>query len=199
MAGRTVSREELDVVAKQLFKHQDFKISALKKRVTSNKWSPTTLITYYTGMRRFIATGDADLNRAPKVFYDLIKEYMNTHVSKLTPSEADRASAYTEKKRTSGPVKKIRVKSSADMFENKSPKVGSNKIEIKEETLEALKKVPEKIHTVGLLLKDGEDTIIRVFENEDVLKGFKQAFKYMDKSNELTFNEVDVTYTTRVV
>ena len=70
----------------------------------------------------------------------------------------------------------------------------TTKIEVKPETLEAIKNTPTKVRTVGLLLKDGEDTIIRVFENEDVLKGFTQAFKYLDKNNELTFDVVDVTY-----
>lgn len=187
MAGRTVDRSEMDVIAKQLFKHQDFKISSIRKKVISDKWSPTTIITYYTGMRRFIATGNADLNRAPKVFYDLIREYMNTHVAKLTPSESDKAAAYTEKKRTSGKVRTI-VKATKPV--TRDPR----KIEIKPETLEAIKSVPKKVKTVGLLLKDGEDTIIRVFENEDVLKGFTQAFKYLDKNNELTFDVVDITY-----
>lgn len=190
--GKQVQDKELlKHVAVQLYKYQDFKAAVWKDKINVNGYSPATLQTYYSGMRSFLSTGKIDTNRAPRLFYDYIQECVSTHYAKLTPSEKDRVRTYVYTKGRSSKVRKFKD-------ESITPVTSTNKIEIKEETLEAIKNTPERVKTVGLLLKDGEDTIIRVFENADVLKGFKQAFKYMDKSNELTFTEVDVTYSIRM-
>ena len=190
---RHIDTEALNSVATQLFKHQDFKLSVALQRVKSNVYRPGTLQTYFTGMRRFIATGDADLNRAPQAFYDLIRSYMNTHVAKLTPSEADKADTYTARghNRRGGKVKVVKP---AEKKVTKDP----SKIQLSNETLEKIKKIPEKVHTVGLMVSGKNTSKIKVFKNEDVLEGYMEAYKEMDENNELTFDIVDVIYSKRV-
>ena len=122
-------------VAQNLYKHQNFKSSAIPGRVHSSYYKDSSIVALHSILRRYLATGKRDEVRASRLFYDTIDNLRNTHCSILRPSVEEEAKPYVEcpirGKKAKAPVKVI---TPAKKY---SP--NSNKIEISNDTMEKIK------------------------------------------------------------
>lgn len=170
-------------VAQKLYKHQNFKSTSIPERVTSSYYKSSSIVALHSILRRYLATGLKDEERASALFYDTIDNLRNTHCSILRPSADEEARPYTacpkrgKKAKKASPVKVITPA--------KKYNPNSNKIEISEETMEAIK---SRNTFMALQLDDSFMT----FKNDDEMNGFLKACTQFGKSSE-EFKKVKIT------
>lgn len=185
MAGRTVDMEKVEKLGKLLYQHQNFNNAALRTKLSNSGAPYGTIITYMSGLRNFLRTGNMDTHRAPKEFYRVVQNCKDTHCGILTPAEQDKLRDYSQRTKR-GPNKSSKVKT----YKDETLKTSSNmsgKIELSEETRN---KIIGRNNAIGVLY----DNKIILVENEDMLKGFLM-FSDLIKGSE--FKVIDLSYKIR--
>lgn len=76
-------------VIRELYRHQNFKVKSILARVNRGGITESSLITYNSALRTYLATGRKGKSCSNR-FYAIIDELKASHCSILTPSEADR-------------------------------------------------------------------------------------------------------------
>lgn len=183
-----IGRKAADVkhqikLAHELYKYQDFKSSVAATKVKSDVYQPSTIIAFHSLLRKYLHTGVKDLRRANNEFYNMVDELKSQCFSVLRPSEQDAARPFTQHE---WQQKNSRVNTTKDETVKQINNKTSEKINICNDTLTKIKNTNT---IVGVQVKDS----IKLFENEDVMKGFISAFSYMDNPPE--YKKVKVTIT----
>ena len=81
----------------QLYKHQNFKLSAVLKRVNRTSYSTHTLRAYLSAIKVYVNTGRKTRNLSGGG-YKIIDKLIANHVQILTPSNEDKANEFYTKK-----------------------------------------------------------------------------------------------------
>jgi len=169
-------------VAQNLYKHQNFKSTAIPEKVKSSYYKSSSIVALHSILRRYLATGLKDEERASALFYDTIDNLRNTHCSILRPSAAEEARPYTacpkRGKKAKSPVKIITPA-------KKSYNPNSNKIEISNDTME---KIKSRNTYLALKLEDSFMT----FANDSEMNGFLKACTQFGKNAD-EFEKVKIT------
>lgn len=180
--ARTSSEIEQQVkLAVELYKHQNFRASAIKQRVKSDVYQESSVIAFLSLLRKYVHTGEKDLKRACQEFYNTIDQLKQQHYSILRPSEEDEARPFAQHnygRRASKVVKRV----------EKQPTQTStcSKININVDTL-------QKIKNANTFEGVQIDDCIKLFNNKDVMSGFLSAFSYMQNPPE--YKKVKITIT----
>ena len=97
--------EPLELLVKQLYKYQDFKITAVLKQINMLNFKPNTVKQYYGMLRRYLKSGIKE--KSFTQFYTYIDELTSVHSPILTPSQQDRVTEYrknTQKSSKTSPI-----------------------------------------------------------------------------------------------
>lgn len=168
-------------LAQQLYRYQNFRAVCLENKIQSDNYQFSSIKAFHSLLRRYLATGEKDLQRATDTFYNTIDKLKETHCAILTPSQKDLAPVYKRK------PKGVR-KSKSYVSKSIPVEVGSNtqtsKINLSQDTLNKIKKTDT---VVGIKVND----CIKLFDNEDIMKGFVDAFSFME--NPPVYKKVKVT------
>lgn len=170
-------------LATQLYKYQNYKSSAAVKNIDCSAYQDSSIIAFHSLLRKYITTGQKDLQRANDTFYNTIDSLREKHYTILRPSEQDQARPYTLHSRKTKSVVKTSTDNSVKPV-SKDPQ----KLNISADTMEKVKQCMDK-SVIGVQVEDS----IKLFDNEDVMKGFISAFSYME--NPPKFRKVKVTIT----
>ena len=171
-------------VAQQLYKHQNFKSTAIPTRVTSSYYKSSSIVALHSILRRYLATGVKDEERASALFYNTIDNLRNTHCSILRPSLEEEAKPYVACPKRGKKAKKassVKIVTPA----KKAYDPNSNKIEISNDTME---KIKSRNTYMALQLEDSFMT----FTNEDEMNGFLKACVQFGKPSD-EFKKVKIT------
>lgn len=185
MARLQAPQEEIVRIAQQLYKYSNYKRTLIPQKVSSEYYADGSLIALYSILRKYLATSEKDLKRAPNVFFDTIDSLAANHYAKFTPKKDEEAAPYSRQPNRGRPksskVKKIRTNEEVET----TPSFNSNeKINISKETLQ---KIQDAKYYIGVKVNDA----IKLFDNEDIMKGFISAFSYME--NPPTYSKVKIT------
>lgn len=173
-------------LAKELYRYQNFKSSVISNKVKSEAYQGSSIVAFHSLLRKYLANGKKDLQRATEAFYNAIDEAKAAYTSILRPSDEEAARPYTEhnfggKGHKSSPVKIITPA-------KKSYDPNSNKIEISQDTME---KIKSRNTYLALKLEDSFMT----FNNTDEMNGFLKACTQFGKNAE-DFEKVKITVET---
>ena len=196
--ARELDVEKVKSTAKLLYRLQDFNNNSIQEKTKDCGYSWGSIVKYVGALRLFLKTGTRDLARANNTFYDEWQNCKDTCVSPLTPSSEDRVrnvirNSSTNVKRGSKVhtyVDESVITSTQTSNSDASLANKPGRVKLSGDVADKLKN-STKHHAVGVMLGDN----IRIFDNDDVLKGFMIAIN--EANLEQTFDIVDVTYTKR--
>lgn len=151
-------------VARELYRYQNFRSSVIAQKVTSPVYQGSSIVAFYSIMRKYLNTGKKDLQRATQAFYDEIERLKAIHYSILRPSIEEQARPYKEHAPRGSRKKNLRKKVEEARVVSKPISDGAIKLSEKARTERA------KLENTFLALKL-EDKY-RTFENEWEIKGY---------------------------
>lgn len=181
MAAKAIQKTaQLEALTLDLYKHFQYAPKLINEKVKHEGYSKNTVTAYFLGMRNYVKTGTPNLKMAPKAFYEIVQNYIDTHVAQLTPKANERTRILHKK----APVKVYHI----DPNKNRKDK----KINISSETVN---KVNNKVNAFGI--KVGNN--IKLLENEDVLTGYVQCLNDLKPqlNQEVQWEILDLTYTVK--
>lgn len=157
-----IKENRLKNLAVDMVKYQNFKTSAIIKKIDNAGYSNSSLVTMIFYAIRYIKTGE--VNARAKTIYPYIDEALKNHVQPLTPSKQDQRSARSRQKAT--PIQNVlkKINEQAISKENNrflGIKIG-DKIIIKE-SLDEIKAFQE-----GLIFMGNNDSKIVKVKIEEV-------------------------------
>ena len=167
-------------LAQQLYRYQNFRAVCLENKIQSDNYQFSSIKAFHSLLRRYLATGEKDLQRATDTFYNTIDKLKETHCAILTPSQKDLAPVYKRKPKSVRKSKSYVSKS----IPLESIDTQISKINLSQDTLNKIKKTDT---VVGIKVND----CIKLFDNEDIMKGFVDAFSFME--NPPVYKKVKVT------
>lgn len=91
--------EPLKLLAKQLYKYQDFKISVVLTQINTMNFKEATVREYYAKTRSYLKNGVK--HKGFKSLYEYLDEFKNSGLTPLRPAEENRVKEY---KKSSKPV-----------------------------------------------------------------------------------------------
>lgn len=168
-------------LAHDLYKYQNYKGSIIPSKVKSDAYQTSSIIAFHSLLRKYVHTGKKDLQRATEEFYTTIDQLKAQCFSVLRPSDDEAARPYTE--HNFGGKNNCKVTKDVSV---QTPVRQENKINISQDTLSRIK---SSNTVIGVQVNDS----IKLFDNEDVMKGFISAFSYME--NPPVFKKVKITIT----
>lgn len=155
----------LKLLIKQLYKHQNFKNSAVLARINKMTYDEKSIINYLSYIRKYVKTGLKIKGVSEKV-YKNIDECIARHEGILTPPEEER---HMQKKPFSGIEQK--------------PKVVSTPIKA-----EPPKYIERAEDDFGVKI----DSSIKLFKSKEACEAYIQCYKEFNKEQEIKLVKIDL-------
>ena len=172
-------------LAKQLYRFQNFKSSVIPQKVESDVYQSSSVVAFYSIMRRYLYTGHKDLQRALPIFFDTIDAQKEECVQLLRPSEKEQARPYTQHEFVSKKSSKVKVIKPGEPSK-KEYDFNSNKIDISPATMQAIKLNSSIIYG----LKQGQN--LTTFTPKEKRDGYLEACRDFEVAESLVKVKVTI-------
>lgn len=182
MARLKVPSSEISAVATALYKFQNFKPSVILGRVKSDYYKDGSIIRLHGVVRKYLATKIKSEEAVPSLFYDALDECIRTHIQPLRPTKDEKAQPYIQRPRKSSNVENISSKPTPISDIQKDYKKYSTHLVAKptDNTAEVINKWCSKHKKSAVKVGD----VIRLFESDDILKGYTLAMQELGQTFE---------------
>lgn len=173
---KSVPTTELTSLTTTLFKLQNFKADAVISRVSSKYYKPKSITALHSLLRRYLFDGEMYLDKAPKTFYDAIKECISCHVQPLRPNKLEKARPFALHPRKEANVKVEKTTPLSDI--QKEHKKYSTNLNINK--INKVYKKEDLNTKYGILMNN---KIVNMFDTKVELDAYVQALKDFDIAN----------------
>lgn len=172
-------------IATQLYRYQNYKGTCLEGKVSSDIYQMSSIVAFHSLLRKYIATGKKDLQRATDIFYNTIDTLKSQCYTILRPTESERARQYKEHDHSNT----VRSKKSITKVVNPSvtKPMETNKINISNETLQAIKHNNSIIYALQINDK------LKIFPSKERREGWIEGVVEMMDMDSNNFKRVKLT------